>query len=84
MTSSSDSSTTGSAGQDTEAKPDIEQIQADIEQTREELAETVDALTAKLDVKSRARHRLNDTKQRAIGQTRLARSPMRTTAGWTW
>ncbi len=34
------------------------QIQADIEQQREELAQTVDALTAKLDVKARARERV--------------------------
>lgn len=47
------------------AKPDVEDIQADIEQTRQELGETVDALTAKMDVKSRTKARLEDTKQRA-------------------
>jgi septal ring factor EnvC (AmiA/AmiB activator) len=46
-------------------QPDIEQLQAEIEQTREQLGETVDALTAKLDVKSRTRARLNATKQNA-------------------
>jgi chromosome segregation ATPase len=63
----------GSSGQDTDQKPDIEQIQADIEQTRQELGETVEALTFKLDVKARARDRLNDTKQRtteAINDTK--------------
>lgn len=54
--------------------PDIDKIQADIEQTRQELGETVDALTAKLDVKSRARARLDDTKQRAAGQVQLAQT----------
>jgi len=56
------------AGSDTEEKPDIEELQANIEQTRQELGETVDALTAKLDVKSRARARVNDTKLRARDQ----------------
>ena len=46
-------------------KPDVEEIQANIEETREELGRTVDALTAKMDVKSRTKARLNDTKQRA-------------------
>lgn len=35
-----------------------EEIQADIEQQRERLARTVDELSARLDVKSRARARL--------------------------
>jgi chromosome segregation ATPase len=52
----------------TSGKPNVEQLQADIEHTREELAETVEALTAKLDVKSRARDRLDDTKARARAQ----------------
>ena len=49
----------------TDQKPDIERLQAEIEQTREQLGETVDALTAKLDVKSRTKARLNATKQQA-------------------
>src|SRR4051812_25161757 len=64
--------TAGSAGSDTGAgtdeKPDIEELQANIEQTRQELGDTVEALTAKLDVKSRAKARVNDTKLRAKGQ----------------
>lgn len=34
-----------------------EQLETDIARQREELADTVDALQAKLDVKSRAKHR---------------------------
>jgi len=68
MTAPHDTHSNGSAGSDTEEKPDIEELQANIEQTRQELGETVDALTAKLDVKSRARARVNDTKLRARGQ----------------
>jgi ElaB/YqjD/DUF883 family membrane-anchored ribosome-binding protein len=63
---------TGSDGSDrgagTEEKPDLEELQANIEQTRQELGDTVEALTAKLDVKSRAKARVNDTKLRAKGQ----------------
>jgi nucleotide-binding universal stress UspA family protein len=40
-------------------------IEAEIEQQREELAETLDALTAKLDVKSQARIKVAETKDRA-------------------
>jgi chromosome segregation ATPase len=70
MTSQHEGQSTGSAdgGQRTDQKPDIGQLEAEIEQTRQELGETVEALTAKLDVKSRARARLNDTKQRASVQ----------------
>jgi hypothetical protein len=46
-------------------QPDIDQLQAEIEQTREQLGETVDALTAKLDVKTRAKARVSATKQNA-------------------
>jgi hypothetical protein len=42
-----------------------QQIRADIEQQREELAETVDALTAKLDVKARARERVRSIRAAA-------------------
>ena len=40
-------------------------IKADIEKTRAELAETVDSLTAKLDVKAQAKHRVQEVEQRA-------------------
>jgi chromosome segregation ATPase len=54
-----------SSNSTTDDKPDVQELQANIEQTRHDLGETVDALTAKMDVKSRTRARLNDTKQRA-------------------
>lgn len=40
-------------------------IKADIEKTRAELADTVDSLTAKLDVKAQAKHRVHEVEQRA-------------------
>ena len=55
----------GSARDKPEEKPDVEELQANIEKTRAELGRTVDALTAKMDVKSRTKARLDDTKQRA-------------------
>ena len=73
MTSAHEDHTTGT-GSGTDANPDIEQIQSEIEQTRQELGETVDALTAKLDVKSRARARLDDTKHRAAEQVQIAQT----------
>ena len=45
-----------------------EQIRADIEQQREELAETVDALTARLDVKARARERFRSIRSAATDE----------------
>ena len=54
-----------SAENTTNGTPDATELQANIEQTRHDLGETVDALSAKLDVKSRTKARLNDTKQRA-------------------
>jgi len=45
-----------------------QQIQADIEQQREELAETGDALTAKLDVKARARQRFQAIRSAATDE----------------
>jgi len=41
---------------------DPDQIRAEIEQTREELGETVAALSAKTDVKARAKERIEETK----------------------
>lgn len=49
-----------------------EEIQTHIEETRRELGETVDALSAKLDVKARAREKTQETKQRAVAQVDLA------------
>lgn len=43
----------------------IEDIEADIEQTRAELGETVEALQDKLDVKARAKEKVDETKEAA-------------------
>jgi len=43
------------------SNPGVEQLQADIERTRAELAHTVDDLTARLDVRTRAKERLQET-----------------------
>ncbi len=50
-----------------------EQIQADIEQTRQQLGETVDALSAKMDVKGRARDRAVATRQQTVARVEAAR-----------
>lgn len=42
-----------------------EQLAADIERQRDELATTVDALQARLDVKARARHKVEGARDRA-------------------
>ncbi|MDD7942032.1 DUF3618 domain-containing protein [Actinomycetospora lutea] len=49
-----------------------EELVADIEATRAELGDTVDALSQKLDVKAQARDSLDDAKQRAATQARVA------------
>jgi hypothetical protein len=54
-------------GSDTD-KPAPDEIQADIEETRAELGETIEALTAKLDVKTRAKHKLDGTKDQVMAQ----------------
>jgi MYXO-CTERM domain-containing protein len=46
-----------------------EQIEADIERQRDELAATVTQLHARLDVKARARHKVNELKDRATTDT---------------
>jgi gas vesicle protein len=43
-------------------------IRADIEQTRAEMGDTVDAIGYKADVKSRARDKISDTKDRITGK----------------
>lgn len=50
-----------------------EEIQAEIAQTRQELGDTVDALSAKLDVKSRARNQLAASRRQAADQVQAAR-----------
>lgn len=44
----------------------IDDIQADIERTRKDLGETVGALSAKLDVKERAKDKVAETKERVV------------------
>jgi hypothetical protein len=44
----------------------IDDIQADIERTRKELGDTVGALSAKLDVKERAKDKAAETKERVV------------------
>ncbi|PVZ09947.1 DUF3618 domain-containing protein [Actinomycetospora cinnamomea] len=51
-----------------------EELVADIEATRAELGDTVDALTQKLDVKAQARDSVEDARQRAAAQARLAQA----------
>jgi hypothetical protein len=57
----------------------LDDIQADIERTRKELGETVGALSAKLDVKERAKDKAAETKERVIETThsvgRIATQP---------
>ena len=44
----------------------VEDIQADIAQTRNELGQTVEALSDKLDVKTRAKEKAAETKERVV------------------
>ena len=50
-----------------------EEIEADLARTREDLAETVEALSAKLDVKTRARDKVEHSRQRAGERLQVAR-----------
>jgi hypothetical protein len=61
--------------------PQVEQIQADIERTREELAETVDALTARLDVKTRAKNAVQETGHRVMADVASTRTRVVGAAG---
>lgn len=56
-----------------ETAGDVDQLEAHVEQTRQELGQTVDALSAKLDVRSRTRNRLNTTRAHAAHGVALAR-----------
>lgn len=64
---------TSSAESDSNEPRSPEEIEADLEQTRRDLGETVDALSAKLDVKSRAKEQVASTKLRATEQLHTAR-----------
>src|SRR3954469_10969572 len=59
----------GSAG----GRADVVALRGEIRQTRAELGETVQALTAKADVKARAREQVEQTKQRAKDQVEHTR-----------
>jgi hypothetical protein len=48
--------------------PTPEELEKHIEEKRRDLAETVDALSAKLDVKTRARERVDEVRGRVAGQ----------------
>jgi hypothetical protein len=56
-------------------------IEADIVRQREELARTVDALSAKLDVKARAEHRIAELKDSATTDTGRPRPALLVAAG---
>ena len=58
-----------------------EQLEADIERQREELADTVSALEAKLDVKSRAKDKATELKDRATTDTGKPRPDLAAAAG---
>jgi F0F1-type ATP synthase membrane subunit b/b' len=49
-------------------KPDLDALRAEIKQTRAELGETVQALTAKADVKARAKESVEQTKLKVKAQ----------------
>jgi hypothetical protein len=53
--------------------PGIEEIETDIARTREELAATVDELTARLDVKTRVKESVQQTKDQAVDRIRTVR-----------
>jgi isopropylmalate/homocitrate/citramalate synthase len=49
-------------------------IKADIEATRDELGHTVEALSAKLDVKAQAKHKVDDTRELIADKAEVVRS----------
>ncbi len=75
MSVPTDHSTEGNRSENGSAKPDkdpslksADELEADIAEARDALGETVAALTAKADVKSRARARMADVRGRARTQ----------------
>jgi MYXO-CTERM domain-containing protein len=50
----------------------VDDIEADIERTRKELGDTVGALSAKLDVKERAKDKAAETKERVVDNAHKA------------
>jgi hypothetical protein len=65
--------TTGMNGTSAGDNPGIEEIEADIARTREELAATVDELTARLDVKTRMKESVQQTRDQAVHRVRTVR-----------
>jgi Protein of unknown function (DUF3618) len=65
--------TKGGAGRAGADNPSTQEIQADIEHTRKELGETIEALTAKLDVKQRAREKVGETRDAAVARLHVAK-----------
>jgi len=61
--------------------PQTAQLQADIEAQRDHLAETVDQLTHKLDVKTQAKERAADVKDRATTDSGKPRPELIATVG---
>lgn len=53
-----------------ETGKDPSEIRQDIEETREELGDTVDALSAKADVKARAKSAIDEQMERLAARTR--------------
>ena len=58
-----------------------EELEADIAEQREQLAETIDALTAKLDVKSQAKAKAADVKDRVTTDSGKPRPELLVGAG---
>ena len=57
------------------------EIEADIERQRDELASTVDALHARLDVKTRAKHKAEDVRDRVTTEDGRPRPELLGAAG---
>ncbi len=60
---------------------DPEQLRAEIEHTRADLAETVDALSAKLDVKAQAAHKVGEVKAAVVNAATKAKPYRRQLVG---
>jgi hypothetical protein len=65
--------TTDVNGTPTGDNPDIEEIEAEIARTRDDLAATVDELTARLDVKTRIKESVQQTRDQAAARVRAVR-----------
>ena len=53
---------------------EVDALEADIARTRQDLAHTVDQLAAKLDMKTRIRNRVAETREAATAQAQTART----------